>query len=78
MKANNLKSLIHESIENINDADFLKAIKDILDRKYSTSSQPKLTKFQVARINESKNQIKSGNFLTNDEADKLVESWLKK
>ena len=77
MKAQNIKSLLHESIENINDEDFLLAVKQILDRKYATSNQPKLKKEQIQRIDESKEQIRNGNFLTNNQADKLVERWLK-
>ncbi len=76
MKAQNIKTLLHESIENINDEEFLFAIKQILDRKYSTSGQPVLSQEQIKRIDESKEQIRTGNFLTNDQADKLVERWL--
>ena len=76
MTVNNLKTLIHESIENINDDEFLKAVKQILDRKYIPSAQPKLSKGQIQRINESKEQIRKGNFLTNAQADKLVDKWL--
>jgi hypothetical protein len=76
MKSQNIKSLLHESIENINDEDFLLAMKQIIDRKYTTSAQPLLTKEQIERIEESKEQIRKGDFLTNSEADKLVERWL--
>lgn len=76
MKAQNIKTLLHESIENINDEDFLHAVKQILDRKYTPSDTPKLTKAQVKRIEESKEQIRKGKFLTNTEADKLVNKWL--
>ena len=77
MKPNNIKTLLHESIENINDDDFLNAVKQILDRKYMPSIQPKLSKAQTQRIEESKEQIKQGKFLTNEQADKLVDKWLK-
>jgi len=76
MKSQNIKSLLHESIENINDNEFLLAIKQIMDRKYSPSAIPDLTEEQIQRIEESKEQIRKGNFLTNSEADKLVEKWL--
>lgn len=76
MDTQNIKTLLHESIENINDEDFLLAVKQILDRKYSPLNQPILSKEQVQRIEESKQQIKQGHFLTNEEADKLVEKWL--
>lgn len=76
MSAQNIKTLLHESIENINDEDFLLAVKQILDRKYLPSDQPKLSKEQIQPIEESKQQIKQGNFLTNEQADKIVEKWL--
>ncbi len=76
MGAQNIKTLLHESIENINDEDFLLAVKQILDRKYLPTDQPQLSKEQIQRIEESKQQIKQGNFLTNEQADKIVEKWL--
>lgn len=76
MKGQNIKTLLHESIENINDEDFLLAVKQIIDRKYVPSDMPKLSKPQIKRIEESKEQIRKGNFLTNAQADKLVEKWL--
>jgi hypothetical protein len=36
-----------------------------------------LPKAQSQRIKESKEQIKQGDFLTNEQADKLVDKWLK-
>ena len=77
MKNQNIKTLLHESIENIDDEDFLIAVKDIIDRKYSTSIEPKLSGNQVERIEESKDQIRSGQYLTNEQADSLVDKWLK-
>ena len=77
MKAENIKHLLHESIENINDEALLKAVKQILDTEYKTSVQPKLSKGQIKRMDEAKEQIRQGNFLTNQQADKLVEKWLK-
>jgi hypothetical protein len=77
MKDQHIKTLLHESIENITDEDFLLAVKQILDRKYIPSKSPKLSKAQTKRIEESKEQIRKGNFLTNAQADKLVDKWLK-
>ncbi len=76
MSAQHIRALLHESIENINDEDFLIAVKQILDRKYLPSDQPQLSKEQIQRIEESKQQIKQENFLTNEQADKIVEKWL--
>ena len=71
-----LKSILHESIENIDDADLLMAIKELAERKYTPDSEPKLSPAQIARIEESHRQIKDGIFLTNDQADALVDKWL--
>lgn len=76
MSTQNIKSLLHESIENINDKDFLLAVKQILDRKYVTSDQPKLSAEQIQRIEESKTQIQQGNFFTAEQADEQVDKWL--
>jgi predicted transcriptional regulator len=76
MKQQDIKQLLHESIENINDEDFLIAVKQIIDRKYSPLSEPKLSECQLARIKESREQINNGKFLTNEQADSLVDKWL--
>lgn len=68
--------MIHESVENIADQNFLLLIKELADRKYQSLSSPSLTKSQISRINDSKNQIAEGIFLENDEVDKIAEKWL--
>lgn len=76
MRPQNIKTLLHESIENINDEDFLTAVKQIIDRKYIPSTEPELSETQIERIEESKEQIQNGRFLTNEQADSLVDKWL--
>lgn len=76
MTKQEIKSLLHESIENINDEDFLLALKEFLDNNYIVSSQPQLSDWQKKRIEESEKQINKGEYLTNEQADKLVEKWL--
>ena len=76
MTTQNINTLLHESIENINDKEFLLALKQIFDRKYTPSNQAELSKEQIQRIDESKEQICKGNFLTNARTGKLVEKWL--
>ena len=75
MTSQDIKTLLHESIENINDDDFLLAIKQMLDRKYTVSGEPVLSQEQIQRIDEAKEQVRNGSFLTNEPADKLVERW---
>lgn len=71
-----LKSLLHESIENIDDEGFLRTVKNILDRKYEPKEDITLTPYQEKRIDQAKESINRGDFLTNDQADQLVAKWL--
>lgn len=77
METQNIKSLLYESIANIDDDNFLLAVKEILDRKYHVSAEPILSPYQIERIKNAKADIKAGNFLTNQQADNLVNKWLK-
>ena len=38
---------------------------------------PHLTKWQVQRIENAKKELDEGHFLTNSQADKIVDEWLK-
>ncbi|MCX6235017.1 MAG: hypothetical protein NT175_09915 [Bacteroidetes bacterium] len=76
MSTKELKELLHESIENIDDNDFLLAVREFLEFKYKPTVPPVLSDHQIERIAKSKKQIVEGHSMTNDEADKLVEKWL--
>ncbi len=76
METKELKSLIHESIENIDDEKFLQTLKQILDHKYDPSSSIDLNDYQEQRIKQAKESINKGEYLTNEEADELVAKWL--
>ena len=76
MSTQEIKTVLHESIENIDDNDFLIAVKQIIDRKYKINENPKLNDWQIKRIEESHNQIKQGKSFSNHQADLLVEKWL--
>ncbi|NOU47366.1 MAG: hypothetical protein HOO86_09915 [Bacteroidales bacterium] len=76
MSTQELRMVLHESIENIDDDDFLLAVKQIIDRKYSSAAIPMLSKEQINRIEESHEQIKLGKSFSNHDADLLVEKWL--
>ena len=67
------KSVLHESIENIEDDDFLLSVIEIIDSKYGHSTIPKVSDAKMKRILELDDQIEKGNFLTNEDADKLVD-----
>ena len=77
MSTDELKKYLHEGIENIDDNEFLNTIKELIDRKYSASKEPELSEWQLKRIRESEIQICQGDFLTNEEADQIIDKWLK-
>ncbi|MEI8201887.1 MAG: hypothetical protein WCH34_02675 [Bacteroidota bacterium] len=68
------KSLIHRIVE-INDINFLKAIKTILDAK-AHDHLISLTSEQKLEILESKKEIEKGLYIEQSELEKEVNSWL--
>lgn len=73
-----LKSLLHESIENIDDEELLYLAKELLEGKYKPVSKIELSDYQNKRISQAKESVKKGHVLTNEEADELVSEWLNK
>jgi len=71
-----LKSLLHESIENIDDKELLQIAKSILDRKYKPAENVKLNEYQKQRLDKAKKNIEKGVHLSNEQADELVSKWL--
>jgi len=71
-----LKSLLHESIENIDDEGLLRVAKSILDRKYTPVENIELREYQKQRLEKAKAGISKGESLSNEQADKLVSQWL--
>lgn len=74
--SNELKSLLHESIENIEDEEILRAAKNILDRKYAPTEKIVLNEYQIQRLEKAKVGIARGEHVSNEQADKLVAKWL--
>lgn len=76
MNSNKIKERLHESIENIDDNEFLLTIKELIEHKYQPVDSPELTEWQLKRIKESEEQIKNGDFLTDEQVDKVIDKWL--
>ena len=76
MSTNEIKQSLFEGIENIDDPEFLKSIKELIDHKYSQVKAPKLTNAQLQRIHDSERQIENGNFLTDDQVNNIIDKWL--
>ena len=69
-----LKKLLIRRIKEINDTSFLNEIKSLLESK-SSEKILVLTSEQKNEINESKKEIKKGQFIDQSELDQAVEKW---
>ena len=78
MTVQNLKASLHESIENIDDVDFLNSIKRIIERKYTSFDRNKITARQLKYLDKSEKEINEGSCYSNNQVNELTEKWLKK
>lgn len=76
MRSKDLKTKLIERINEIEDVEFLEAIKIILDAK--TAEPYPLSVAQKESIEISRKQIKNGDFLKNEEVFSDLKEWLKK
>ncbi|MDX2002953.1 MAG: hypothetical protein SFW35_11005 [Chitinophagales bacterium] len=77
MTIEKIKQLLHEGIENIDDKDFLLMIQEIVEHKHISYKEPILSMEQLKRIQQGKDDFKKGIFITNEDADRLIDQWLK-
>ena len=76
MSTEDIKSRLHEGIENIDDNEFLLTIKELIERKYNSPDFSDLSEIQLKRIKDSEEQIDNGEFYTNEQVDKIIDKWL--
>jgi len=76
MKTAELKKILVQRIEEINDEQFLKAIKTILDSKVE-SEVMLLSEEQKLEIFESRKEIEAGKFVDQNELEVEFDKWLK-
>lgn len=74
--ASDTQELKKQSIENIDDEELLLMAKSLLDRKYKPAEAIELNEYQKQRIEKAKASIARGEYLSNEQADKLVTQWL--
>ena len=70
-----LKSILHESIENIDDEETLGIVKEILEHKYSPAPL-RLSAGQINALDIAEQQIARGEYMTDEEANARSEKWL--
>ena len=78
MKTEELKSYIHESIEDIDNEKTLLTIKEIIQHLFTEEKNPNLSEDQKSRIVDSKYQIANGKWASNEQVNEQVGKWLKK
>jgi hypothetical protein len=76
MNAAQLKDQVIERIYGINDVDYLKAIKKILDMSQPSGEILYLNDKQKAMIDLGKKQIANGEYISNEELEKEEDKWL--
>ena len=51
-------------------------MKKLILEKYDPLDYTKLSELQIERIPDSENQIENGDFFTDEQADKIIDTWL--
>ena len=78
MSAIELRKKLIEKIAKTENEDLLNEIYRLLEMETSDIEIYKVSSDQMDAITEARNQIKNGEFLTDEEADKEIDEWLKK
>ena len=78
MSAIELRKKLIEKIAKTENEDLLNEIYRLLEMETSDIEIYKVSSDQMDAITEARNQIKNGEFLTDEEADKEIAEWLKK
>ena len=76
MQATQLKDMVIDKIYGINDVDYLKALKKILDVGKKSEEIYYLNDKQRAVIDIGKQQIANGEYISNEELEKEEDEWL--
>jgi hypothetical protein len=71
-----LKSLLHERIESINDLDFLEVVNKLLEDKHPEISDVKLPAHIIDILKAAKLEVAEGKYKTNDEVENATNQWL--
>tara|TARA_R110000868_G_scaffold233383_4_gene487117 strand:- start:133 stop:357 length:225 start_codon:yes stop_codon:yes gene_type:complete len=69
-----LQLQLHQVIDTVTDADRLEAIYTLLKDSKDSHKKMSLEEY-IGAIDEAREQIKEGNFLSTDELEKQSESW---
>jgi len=76
MEANNLKNILIQRIQAINDEAFLNALKILTDAKVETDYY-NLSQFEQEKIRKARQQYTNGETYSQEEIKRDIDSWLK-
>jgi hypothetical protein len=76
MSTNELRKKLIEKIEKIDDENLLNEVNRLIDLEIDDFGIYKFSGEQKAAIEEAQNQIKNGQFLSDEEAEKDINSFL--
>ncbi len=77
MSTEQLKNLVIDRISEIEDENFLQAIKTILDSNLAPASIYKVTEAQRQKVEIGITQLNNGQIISNEDLEKEEDAWLK-
>jgi predicted transcriptional regulator len=72
-----LKNKVIDKIKTIEDTELLESIYNLIESDMNLQVSMKLSKEQIAAIEEGRNDIKEGKTFTDEEVKKEIDKWLK-
>jgi hypothetical protein len=76
MQTAQLRDMVIDKIYGINDSDYLKALKKILDNRQTSEEVYHLNEEQKSMIRLGKQQISNGEYISNEDLEKEEDQWL--
>lgn len=73
-----LKSTLHKDIDKIENDEQLETLISIMDNYILNPGKPVLNEEQLKRLEISRKQAASGEFISNDDVEKEMNEWLNK
>lgn len=77
MSTTELQNKVIDKIRKIEDTDLLMDVNRLIEIETSDEEIYKLNAEEITAVTEAQNQIKNGQFLTDEEAKKDIREWLK-
>ncbi|MBX2989897.1 MAG: hypothetical protein KF749_01885 [Bacteroidetes bacterium] len=77
MSTDELKTLLHESIDTIDDVELLEGLRQIIEAS-KNDDEIVIPDWQKRILDESEEQVARGEFKTHEEVFKSIDKWLRK